>query len=258
MVDMKILKYFLSFENKGKPYLALSLFFFCIHSFAKSYEVINDDGWRVVKKEKGYIIYEKIEKKAGILPLKVTGVINAPLDSIMESLRNVEGQVKWTPDLIIKKTLKDLGPRAAITYSVTDLPWPIYDRSLVLHNELFLDKKRKLLFVVSKTVKFPQTPKTKKTIEAFVGYSNIGFRPINKRKTYVEFTALIDPKGSIPTWIVNFFQQGWPVNFLTSLEKNALKNPKKLRPGLSDMVSQLLDLMKLDQKMFGHLAKQKN
>lgn len=219
--------------------------------------VVDDGGWKEHKHKEGYTIYVRKKKSSGILPIKVTGVLEAPIDFIMESLRDVEGQVKWTPDLLKKYTLKDLGPKAAITYSLTNMPWPIYDRRLVLHNELFLDKERKLLFVISKSVPFPNTPQPKKTIEAHVGYANMGFRPINKNQTYVEFTAFIDPRGSIPTWVINFYQQGWPIDFLDALEKNAQQNPKTLRPGLRDMLSQLLKEMNLDQNMFNRLAQNK-
>lgn len=219
--------------------------------------VVDDGGWKEYKSRQGYTIFERKQKEAGILPIKVTGVINAPIDFIMEALRDVEGQVSWTPDLIEKTTLKDLGPKAAVTYSLTDMPWPIYDRRLILHNELFLDKERKLLFIISKTVSHPNPPVPKKSIEAFVGYSNMGFRPLDKNRTYVELTAFIDPKGSIPTWIINFYQQGWPIDFLKALEKKATVNPKPLRPGLRDMLSQLLKLMNFDQNMFDRLAQNK-
>lgn len=219
--------------------------------------VVDDGGWKKYKERRGFTIFERKNKDSGILPIKVTGVLNAPIDFIMEALRDVEGQVKWTPDLLEKSTLKDLGPRAAVTYSLTDMPWPLYDRRLILHNELFLDKKRKLLFVISKTVSHPKSPAPRKTIEAYVGYSNMGFRPITKDKTYFELTAFIDPKGSIPTWVINFYQQGWPLDFLEALEKNVKNNPQQLRPGLRDMLSQLLKVMELDENMFDRLAQNK-
>lgn len=219
--------------------------------------VVDDGGWKEERVRRGYKVFTRKNQEKGILPIKVTGVLDAPIDYIMEALRDVEGQKEWTPDLLEKTTLKDLGPRIAITYSLTDMPWPIYDRRLVLHNELLLDKDRKLLFVLSKSVGHSGSPTPKKTIEAFVGYSNMGFRPIDQNKTYVELTAFIDPKGSIPTWIINFYQQGWPIEFLEALEERAQKNPKALRPGLREMLAELLKLMKLDEKMFDRLAQNK-
>ncbi|MEC7275295.1 MAG: START domain-containing protein [Bdellovibrionota bacterium] len=218
---------------------------------------IGDDGkWEKSRIRRGFTIYvrDREAAKSDILPIKVEGIINAPIASIMENLRTVEGSEDWTPDLLKKTTLKDLGPREAITYSLTDMSWPVYDRTLILHNKLHLDKERKLLFVLSKTVPHKKAPQPERTIEAFVGYSNMGFRPVSRNKTYVELTAFIDPRGSIPSWLINFYQTSWPVDFLEAVEKRANEHNNPLRPGLQTMLDELLSLMKWDGETYTPLA----
>jgi len=209
--------------------------------------------WKKDRVIRGFTVYTSHKKDSKIVPIKVEGIIDAPITSIMEHLRNIETSTQWTPDLEEKITLEDDGPKKAITYSLTDMPWPIYDRVLILENELFLDKKRKLLFVLSKTVNFDRSkiPSHNKTIEAMVGYSNMGFRPISKDKTYVEFTAWVDPKGSIPAWVINFFQKKWPITFFEALEEQSEDHPVTLRPGLMKMLRELLKEMGWDPKTFG-------
>jgi len=211
---------------------------------------VDDGGWKKNGHKNGYTLYSRKNAESKILPIKVEGVLNASIGSIMENLRTIEGSEIWTPDLLMKTTLEEKSPSRAITYSLTDMPWPLYDRRLVLDNELLLDKKRKLLFVLSKTVDFPSAPTPKYTIEAYVGYSNMGFRPIAKNKTYVELTAFIDPKGSIPAWLINFYQDKWPIDFLEALEERANKHNAPLRPGLQLMLDDLLKLMKWDSSTY--------
>lgn len=206
--------------------------------------------WEKDSEIDGYTTYKSVGAKTEILPLKVEGILNAPIDSIMEHLRQVDGSENWTPDLIKKVTLKDVDPRTAITYSLTDMPWPVYDRKLVLHNQLYLDKNRKLLFILSKSVPFENSPAPKRTIEAYVGYANMGFRPIDRDRTYVELTAFIDPKGSLPAWLINFYQKSWPSKFLKALEARCQTHPVKLRKGLRPMLRDLLKLMKWDINYF--------
>ena len=134
------------------------------------------------------------------------------------------------------------------------MSWPVYDRTLILHNKLHLDKERKLLFVLSKTVPHKKAPQPERTIEAFVGYSNMGFRPVSRNKTYVELTAFIDPRGSIPSWLINFYQTSWPVDFLEAVEKRANEHNNPLRPGLQTMLDELLSLMKWDAETYTPLA----
>ena len=220
-------------------------------------DIDDDGGWKKAKEKRGFTIYirKRSVAETDILPIKVEGVINAPIGNIMENLRTIEGSETWTPDLLAKTTLKDLGPREAITYSLTDMPWPIYDRRLILHNKLYLDKKRRLLFVLSKTVKFDPHPKPEGTIEANIGYSNMGFRPINRDQTYVELTAFIEPRGSIPSWIINFYQTSWPVEFLEAVEKRSSITRVPLRPGLRLMLADLLKEMNWDLESYTPLAK---
>ena len=206
--------------------------------------------WVKEKEEDGFSIYTKEEAKTEILPIKAEGVVNAPIDRILEVLRRVDGSEKWTPDLLQKITLKDINPRTAITYSLSNMPWPVYDRRLTLHNELLLDKEKELLFVMAKSVNYPGAPQPKRTIEAFMGYANMGFRPVSKDKTYVELTAYIDPKGSIPSWIINFYQLSWPVKFFNALEKEASRPDIVIRPGLKTMLVELLKIMQWDIKTF--------
>jgi hypothetical protein len=215
--------------------------------------VSGEKHWKKDRVIRGYTVFVNNEGQSDIVPIKVEGILEAPITAIMENLRTIEGSEEWTPDLITKKTLEDGGPKKAITYSLTNMPWPLYDRTLILENELFLDKERKLLFVQSKTVKFDpaKIPASKKTIEAMVGYSNMGFRPISKDKTYVEFTAWVDPKGSIPAWVINFFQKKWPIKFFEALEERCEDHAPELRPGLKSMLETLLQEMDWDPKTFG-------
>ncbi len=217
-----------------------------------AHKVNDNKQWKKDRVMRGFTIYTSHRNDSAIVPIKVEGEIDAPITAIMENLRTIEGSEEWTPDLIKKTTLADHGAPKAITYSLTDMPWPLYDRVLILENELFLDKERKLLFVVSKTVPFDASkiPTSEKTIEAFVGYSNMGFRPISKNKTFVEFTAWVDPKGSIPAWVINFFQKKWPINFFKALEERCEDYSPELRPGLKLMLQDLLKEMDWDPKTF--------
>lgn len=244
-----------------KIFLSIWLIFGSVYSLASDgpelRSIPKSEGAKWVKEKEvdGYTTYQNIGAQTDILPLKVEGVLNAPIDSIMEHLRQVDGSEKWTPDLLTKITLKDLGPRTAITYSLTDMPWPVYDRKLILHNQLYLDKERKLLFIFSKSVPFKGAPIPKRSIEAHVGYANMGFRPIDHDRTYVELTAFIDPKGSLPAWLINFYQKSWPMKFLKALEARCQTHPVKLRKGLQPMLKDLLKLMNWDINYFDSVIK---
>ena len=246
-----------SFSSLKGAFLFVNLLGALITSDAFANEIfaesVNDTKqWKKDRIIRGFTVYTSQRKNSDIVPIKVEGEIEAPITAIMENLRTIEGSEEWTPDLVSKITIADHGAPRAITYSLTDMPWPLYDRVLILDNELFLDKERKLLFVQSKTVSVDRAkvPRSEKTIEAFVGYSNMGFRPISKDRTFVEFTAWVDPRGSIPAWVINFFQKKWPISFFKALEERCEDHSPKLRPGLQAMLKDLLKEMDWDPAAF--------
>ncbi len=212
--------------------------------------VFNEEGWKKDRVIKGFTIYVREESDSEVLKIRAVGTLEAPLPSLMANLRDVESATDWTPDLLKKTTLDEISDLEAITYSLTAMPWPLYDRSLVLHNVLKLDKKRKLLVVHSRSVQHKDAPKSDDAVEAYMSYSYIAIRPVGLDKSYIEFIAAIDPKGSIPSWIVNFFQKKWPATFLRAMEKRSREFSPPLKPGLTKMMNDLLREMKLPTNYF--------
>jgi hypothetical protein len=205
-----------------------------------------DNLWRVDRKDEGFTIYTREMPGSNILGFKAEGELNAPVEDVMAHLRDIERSGEWTPDLLYKSTLKEVSDLEAITYSVTSMPWPVLSRDYVLHNKLFLHKERKLLFVISKSIDWEPIPKVgkKRLIRATIGYSNIGIRPAGAGRTYIEWTVFGDPRGSIPTFLVNFFQKKMAVGFFQALEKRSREVKIPLRPGLVQMLRDLDQVLK--------------
>jgi hypothetical protein len=221
-----------------------------LNLFAEDYDGLYDDGkWQKILSEDGLNVFTREMPNSKILGFKLEGVINAPIDQIMENMRNVETSAEWTPDLAEKSTLEEISDAEAITYSRNDLSWPVSDRDFVTHNKLFLHKERKLLYVMTKSVIDQRSPPRKGIERAWLSYSNIGLRPVSEKRTYVEWTIFADPKGSIPTWVVNFYQRGFPVKFFKAVEKRAQSTNQKLRPGLQKMLHELRQLLREDKKV---------
>lgn len=211
----------------------------------------SDDGkWRRDRYYKGFKIYTREEAGSDILGIKAEGHLDANIVDLLATLRDVKASNDWTPNQIIKETIENISDIEAVTGSVTDMPWPLLDRALILNNLLKLDKERKLLFVLSNSVEHPRAPKYEDTILAHVGYSNVGFRPISKNKTYVEMTVFVNPGGSIPRFLINFYQKKFPVKFLKQLERRALSHKTPLNPGIKALLVDLLNIINMPVSTF--------
>ncbi len=234
-----------------KILVSFLLIFSSIGLLAEDYDGLYDDGkWEKILSEDGLNVFTRKMPNSKILGFKLEGVIDAPIEQIMENMRSVETSAEWTPDLAEKTTIEEISDAEAITYSRNDLTWPVSDRDFVTHNKLFLHKERKLLYVMTKSIIDQRSPPRKGIVRAWLSYSNIGLRPISPTRTYVEWTIFADPKGNIPTWVVNFYQRGFPVKFFKAVEKRAQSTNYKLRKGLQGMLDELRRLINEDKKVF--------
>ena len=57
------------------------------------------------------------------------------------------------------------------------------------------------------------------------------------QKTLVVTEIHADPKGSLPTWVVNMFQKDWPVKTIRNLRAQVAKGDIKESPDLASQVA---------------------
>jgi len=202
-----------------------------------------DHGWEKKLVKNGITIYAQKSPHSSILGLKATGILKAPVDQLMAVLREVEISEEWMPHIKEKYTVRDFSDLEAITYSINKLPWPFADREMLLHNRLRLDKENKYLVVDVYSVNLLDIPVKKSSVRAHMYCGRTLLRPAGENRTEVELILYIDPKGSIPVWLVNMVQKTMPYNFLTALEQKAMASRYELRPGLRKMLDSLLTLL---------------
>jgi hypothetical protein len=217
-----------------------------VHSSEKAVVVegfSKNQNWEKSHSDNGLDVFTAKMPNSKLVGFKLTGIVSANIQPLMATLRNVENSPVWTPELIQKTTIQNISDNEAITYSLNNLPWPISDRDFILHNKLFLSHDQKLLFVVSKSVKHKNYPETDGIVRAWIHYSNIGLRPVDSKKTYVEWTLFVDPKGNLPAWLVNFYQSRFPIKFFTMAKIQATNSPAKLNKGMTKLLSNLNQLL---------------
>ncbi|GAB4015198.1 MAG: hypothetical protein Fur0010_13950 [Bdellovibrio sp.] len=224
--------------------LKLSLIFILDAKAFGPAKIPDDSDWKKDTVIDGFTIFTRSEEGSSILGFKLSGVLQAPIEQVMEHLRDVESSSEWTPGLVKKTTIEDISDIEAITYSVSDLPWPLKRRDYILHNKLFIHEKNKLLYVISYSIEDSRKPIDEDFVRADIGYSNIGLRPVSNKETYIEWTVFADPKGIIPSFIVNFYQKKFGVKFFHALEKRCVDKPTPLRPGLTKMLNKLREIIK--------------
>ncbi len=216
--------------------LKLVIFIVCFSQVV----IANDTSWKKLYSKGKLKFYEQKSKSSSLLKFRAIGEIKIKTEEALAILRNVELTPKWEKNTIKKITIENLSDIQAITYSITNIPWPMTDRDMVLDNLLYINREKKYLYVISQSVKHNKYKKKNTEFIRAEIYVELRIRPKDDNWSYVDLIAKVDPKGSIPDWLVNLVQQDMPYEFLTSLEEYAKKVDLKPNPGVVKLYNELL------------------
>jgi hypothetical protein len=201
--------------------------------------------WSLVQEDKGIKIKSKKIGKNSILALKATGILNTSVEKIIFIFKETNLAYLWAPGLKERRMLQEISETEAVVYDIHKLPWPCLDRDLVIHNTIKLIKKRKQIALISSSVEtYSKDPGSNGKVRAELYYSFIGLTPISKNKTKVEFFIHVNPKGSIPNWIINYILKTRPSGFLKAIEQRSNNIEPKIGPVTKKMVETLKFLLK--------------
>jgi hypothetical protein len=213
-----------------------------IDQIEKSFENVK---WELIQQAKGIEVKRKKIGKNSILALKAIGVLNTSVEKIISIFKETNLAYQWAPGLKERRILKEISETEAVVYDIHKMPWPCQDRDLVIYNKIKLIKKRKQIALISSSVeKYSKDPGSSGKVRAELYYSFIGLTPISQNKTKIEFFIHVNPKGSIPNWIINYILKTRPSGFLRAIEKRSNSIEPKIGPVTRKMVETLKSLLK--------------
>ena len=111
-----------------------------------------------------------------------------------------------------------LSPVERVEYNRIRTPWPIKDRDFLIQGKAEFDGKGGVVMRFS-SIEDPSFP-DKGPVRAEAMDSTYMLAPIdNRKRSRLEYRMLVDPKGSIPNWVVNIYQSGFPKNMMLAIQR---------------------------------------
>lgn len=193
----------------------LGVFLFSTGVFAGDWEFIKDD--------KGVKTYRREVKDSPLKQFKGVMLMNAPISKVAHVLikSDVETRLRWTSRLAKFMVFEESSHRL-VYYTAFDMPFPISDRDYVIEGKLNIDKQNNRVVVDMQSTTHPDAPETP-GVRALLTSSQYVFEPRPGGKTLVTVDISTDPKGLLPSWLVNAIQAGWPTKTLSALEVEAMR-----------------------------------
>ena len=180
--------------------------------------------WELKRSTKNLQIYTRNISESGIKELKITTQFETSLNSIIALLNDVPANSEWVYSSKLAKITEQIAPNDLYYYSVSDFPWPLQDRDIIVHSIVAQDTESKVVTSTSYSVA-EQYPLQKGLVRVSIFDSKWTFTPLPDGKVNVEYTVKTDPGGNIPIFLTNMFIDRGPVATMKKMRK-MLELPK--------------------------------
>lgn len=205
---------------------------------------INPKKWQQTYADDHIKIYSQPIKGFDVIAFKTVAFIKQTALNLITVLRDANGSEKWSDSLKHIEYIEEINDLEAIVYEVRDFPWPLSDRDLVVKYKASLNHQNQSILVNFHSVNHPDFPKRNGFVRAKLYYGAMEFWPL-KEGTKIELTILASPKGSIPNWLVNIFQEKVPYQFVLALEEQTKKSKRIPLPGIKQLITKYFHLYPL-------------
>ena len=193
------------------------------------FQAQDKDGSELKRDKGGIMVYMRDAPDSKIKELKFTTDLDASLNAIAAILTHVEGFDDWVYASIQSRTVKRVSESEVYYYTQIDFPWPLNNRDLVLHTNIWQDPKTLSIHSRTNSVHWMQ-PETHGVVRITKADLEWNFTPLKNGKVHLDYYLKSDPGGNIPAWIVNLAADQGPlqtmVKFKEMLQKEEYKNAK--------------------------------
>jgi hypothetical protein len=166
---------------------------------AQAFDLINSPDWEDLG-ENDDVFASRRQTDAGIYMTKSVGVIRKSAEAVRSLLWTYSRKKEWDENLEEIQVVQQFSDNFRIMYQRFNAPWPVSSRDFVLATR-YQDVEGGIL-LVGRSVD-AGVPERDGIVRGEVLASAYYLKRLNENNTEVTYMAGVDPKGSIPTMVVN-------------------------------------------------------
>jgi hypothetical protein len=152
------------------------------------------------------------------------GAIDAPIAKVASVLIDTSRYGEWVSHFGGVRIVRSISDTDKVIYRHVTTP-VIDDRDFVLEVHTYKDDDTGHLLFDLASIEDPDAPVNSDKVRGHISPPS-GYRlwaMDGGKRTMLIFTIHVDPRGSVPAWIVNLFQDGYPLDTLRSIRAQAAK-----------------------------------
>ncbi len=195
--------------------------------------------WEQLSDEDGIKVWRREVEGSPVVAVKGEATFATSIAKLAGVLKDTSREKEWVCSLGEARVLKVVSPTVWIEYNRLEAPWPVSDRDFVIRTEIKVDKQKKAVTFDIKSVEEPSCPPNEdKAVRGELVASTYQLQGLEDGRTRVTVEIQVDPKGSLPKWLVNWAQKGWPratlENIRDQIAKPDVQELKLVKDGLAD------------------------
>jgi len=185
-----------------------------------------DESWEENSDEDDDVqVFSKDVEGKDIVAFMGITVLDAPIAKVATVLDDTSKKTEWVHNAEEAKDLRTISPTERIEYNHTDTPIGFSDRDFVFHVKVDLDRAKKQMVILMKSVEDKLMPEHETYVRGKINEGRYILTSVDGgKKTHILVEFDCDPMGAIPKWLVNIFQKAWPENTLEGIS-DQLKKP---------------------------------
>lgn len=194
------------------------------------------DSWAKIDDSDGITIFRREVPGSDVIAFKGEGVVAAPLVRVASVIFDTSHAAEWIDSLVEARVIRRISDTDYVEYDHFGMPLVIKDRDFVTENRLEYDRARKAITISIHSVSDPAAPSSSYVRGVLISSTFVLTPTPDGKGTRVSGDVHCNPAGSLPKWVVNFFQKDWPRSTLQSLRKQVTKPSAVENPAIRKLV----------------------
>jgi hypothetical protein len=178
-------------------------------------------GWEMVSTNRGIQVERKTMPDSPLFAFRGEGVVNVPMGLLVTVLLTDEIALDWVDLITAHTVVRSINATEKIIYESFGLPWPISDRDYVMRQTTGFDPEQRMFTLDFESVNDAAMPEKEDVVRAMAFRTFWRLKKVDETHTNVEVEVFTDPKGLLPSWLINMIQKDWPWKTIEGLVKRA-------------------------------------
>ena len=179
--------------------------------------------WKVIMTKAGVEVAQKSVPGSPLMAFRGEGVMDVPIATLVSVLLDDDLATEWVDLQAEHWVISQPSENKKVLYERYDLPFPIDDRDYVITEVATYDDANTVFTLDFESVSDPAKPPSDCCVRAMAYRTFWRLTKVDDWNTKVEVEVHTDPKGMLPSWLINLIQEDWPWKTISGLVKRAKK-----------------------------------